>query len=150
MSTQTKRLSSFVLLVLFLTACATARASTPAPVVTLGDNPYAPQPGDDALVRDTVQLVKAETKNVGGSPAQVDLNISYFLPNPCHQFRIVVNQPGPDGKINIDMYSLTKKDQPCTLMALATPMQASFTLGSFPAGHYTIWINGTKAAEFDA
>ena len=150
MSTSLKRLSFLSLLVILLAACSPASASTMGTAPTLGNNPYAPQPGDNALVRDTVQLVKAETKNVGGSPAQVDLNISYFLPNPCHQFRMVVSQPGTDGKVNIDMYSLTKKDQPCTLMALATPMQVSFTLGNFPGGHYTIWINGVKATEFDA
>jgi hypothetical protein len=150
MSTNTKRLSVLVLLVFLLSACSTVKAATSAPSPTLGDNPFAPQAGDGALARDTVQLVKAETKNVGGSPAQIDLNLSYFLPNPCHQFRLVVNKPGTDGKVNIDMYSLFKKDAPCTLMALATPMQSSFTLGSFPPGHYTIYINGAKAAEFDA
>jgi len=139
-----------LIMIALLAACVTANASTPAPAPTLGNNPYSPQPGDDGLVRDTVQLVKAETKNVGGSPAQIDLNISYFLPTPCHQFRITVNQLGIDGKVNIDMYSLMIKDHPCTLMALSTPLQASLTLGSFPPGHYTVWINGTKAAEFDA
>jgi hypothetical protein len=150
MSTLIKRLFSLSLLVALLASCVTVKASTPVPAPTLGKNPYSPQPGDDGLVRDTVQLVKAETKNVGGSPAQIDLNLSYFLPTPCHQFRIIVDQPGTNGKVNLDMYSLMKKDQPCALMALATPMQASFTLGNFPPGHYTIWINGTKAAEFDA
>ncbi len=43
-----------------------------------------------------------------------------------------------------------KKDQPCTLMALATPLEASLTLSKLAAGHYTVWVNGEKALEFDA
>jgi len=25
----------------------------------------------------------------------------------------------------------------------------NFPLGSFPPGHYTLWVNGEKVAEFD-
>ncbi len=52
------------------------------------------QAGDDALAGDTVEFVSAEAANLGGSPAQVQLTISYRLPTPCHQTRVIVNPPG--------------------------------------------------------
>ena len=150
MFTQMKRLFFIGLSVLLLAGCATARASTPAPAANLGTNPFAVQAGDNSLTTDTVTFVSAEVKNVGGSPAQVDLNIAYRLPTPCHQLRVIVTPPDSTGRINIKMYSLMKPNTPCALMALATPLQATWTLGTFPAGHYTIYINDAKAVEFDA
>jgi hypothetical protein len=35
-------------------------------------------------------------------------------------------------------------------MQLATPTEISILLGSLPAGHYTVWVNGSKAAALDA
>jgi len=35
-------------------------------------------------------------------------------------------------------------------MALATPLRASLNLGSFPYGHYSVWLNAVKAGEFDS
>jgi hypothetical protein len=34
-------------------------------------------------------------------------------------------------------------------MALLTPQEMNISLGSFPAGHYTVWVNGQQVGEFD-
>lgn len=154
MSTIGKRLFFFGLLVALLTGCATAQAATAAPspttAISLGNDQFAPQPGDNALVGDTVEFVSAGVIKAGSSPAQVELNVAYRLPTPCHQLRVIISPGGSNGRINIKMYSLMKPNTPCALMALATPMQATLSLGSLPAGHYTVWVNDVKAAEFDA
>ncbi len=153
MSTTIKRLSFLSLSVALLAACSTVRASTqapsPTPVAFQVDNQYASQAGDDALASDTVEFVSAEAANLGGSPAQVQLTISYRLPTPCHQTRVIVNPPDSENRIYIKMYSLFKANTPCALMPLATPLQAVLTLSSLPAGHYALFVNDAKAAEFD-
>jgi len=47
-------------------------------------------------------------------------------------------------------YAVAEKDKPCTLMALATPLQASLNLGNFPHGHYFVELNGNQIGEFDS
>jgi hypothetical protein len=154
MSTQLKRVFIIGLSVFLLAGCATVRAATPKPSPTSAslqiDNPDAPQAGDKAFTVDTVEFVSAEVTNLENSPVQVQLTILYRLPTPCHQTRITVSQPDSNGRINIEMYSLMKPNTACTLMALATPLQTTLKLGNIPAGHYTIYINNAKAAEFVA
>ncbi len=141
----------FVSLVMtLLAACAPAKTSTPIPPDRQTDNPYAPQPGDETLVHDSVEIVKAETIALESAPVQFVLKVSFFTPTPCHQFRIVVDQPTANRQIKVEVYSLMKKDQVCTLMRTQNPTEASLNLGSLTAGHYTVWINDVKSVEFDA
>jgi hypothetical protein len=130
-----------------LAAC--SPASTPAPAPWL-DNPYAPQPADEILVRDGVRVVKVEVLTLNTFPPKVSLNLAFFTPTACHQYRVTVSQPDAGGRINVEVYSLRKQDQVCNLMQLATPTEISLDLGSLPAGHYTVWVNGSQAAAFDA
>jgi hypothetical protein len=153
MSTTIKRVFFLILSVVLLAGCATVKASTqapsPTPVTIQVDDQYAPQAGDDTLASDTVEFVSAEAANLGGSPAQVQLSISYRLPTPCHQTRVIVNPPDSENRIYVKMYSLFKANTPCALMPLSTPLQAVLTLGSLPAGHFTLFVNDAKATEFD-
>jgi hypothetical protein len=50
----------------------------------------------------------------------------------------------------LDVYGVAPKDKPCTLMALATPQQATISLGSYLTGQYTVWINGVQVGEFNS
>lgn len=134
-----KRSKLAVLLVLAATVLA---ACSPSP-----KNPYAPQAGDANLVRDTIEIVSMEVVRPAGNPSEATLNLSYFTPTPCHQFRMTASAPDGNMRITVDAYSLMKKDQVCALMRLSTPSQASLTLGSYPAGKYTVWVNGTMAGE---
>ncbi len=150
MSAPIKHLSFLLLLVSVLAGCASAQAATQMPTsvpgFVPGNNPYAPQPGDSALSDDTATFVSAAVSQTG---ALVQLEIAYRLPTPCHQTRVVVNPPDSTGRVNIKLYSLFAPNKACTLMALATPLQAKLDLGSFPKGHYTIFVNDEKAVDFD-
>ena len=143
------RLFIFGLLVALLAACAPGKIPVTGSNSIQIENPSAPQSSDGSLVRDTVRIVKTEISAQNSVTPTFDLKISYFLPTPCHQTRMTVGQPSADNRITVEVYSLMKKDQPCTLMALATPLQASLTLSKLAAGHYTVWVNGEKALEFD-
>jgi hypothetical protein len=61
-----------------------------------------------------------------------------------------ISQPDSQNRIQLQIYGVTPKDKPCTLMALATPQEATISLGSFPSGHYTVWVNGVQVDAFDA
>jgi len=133
-----------------LAACSPIKTPSAVPPTAGGNPSYLPQPGDVSLKRDSVEIVKTDLTATASYPAQDVLTISYFTPTPCHQFRLRVSQPGIDKKISIEAYSLKKPEQVCTLMRLATPSQIGVNLGSYPAGHYTVWLNGVQVGEFDA
>jgi len=155
------RILSFTLMLLLLTACGAA----PTPVLPQvlpaatqvtqatqgmqGNNPYAPQPGDEAMMRGDVTIDSASLMRTESAPPQMLLNFSYFQPTPCHQLRIEVTPPDAQNRINLTAYALAEKDKPCNLMPLATPLPASLELGTFPAGHYSVWLNGAMVGEFD-
>lgn len=149
MNTSIRRLFTFGLLVLLLAACAPGRISSPSPLGLQIENPNPPQSGDGKLVRDSVEMVKTELVILKSNPLQYALKLSFFTPTPCHQFRISVDQPGPDNRINLEAYSLMKKDQVCALMRLSTPTEVSLALSKLSAGHYSVWVNGLNALEFD-
>jgi hypothetical protein len=140
------RILLFVLATSLFTAC--SPKATPTPVVSQGDNPYAPQAGDNALMRGEITIDSASL-NIGASqPLQVALNFAYFQPTPCYQLRVEVNQPDAQNRIEVSAYAVAEKDKACTLMALATPLQASLNLGSFPQGQYSVLLNGKQVGDF--
>jgi hypothetical protein len=59
-----------------------------------------------------------------------------------------VSQPDAQNRIDVNAYAVAEKNKACTLMALATPLQASLDLGSFPQGQYSVWLNGKQVGEF--
>ena len=141
------RLLLFVLAAFPFTACS-PKATPSSAIMTQGNNPYAPQSSDSVLIRgeitvDSAALTVAETQSL-----QVILNFAYFQPTPCYQLRVEVGQPDAQNRIDISAYAVAEKNKVCTLMALATPMQASLALGSFPQGQYSVWLNGKQVGDF--
>ena len=142
-----KSIELFVLVFVLLTACGSKAVETP---VFQGDNPFAPKPGDSALMRGDITIDSSSLNLAKSQPPQVMLNFAYFQPTPCYQLRVEVGAPDSQNHINVSAYAVAEKDKPCTLMALATPLQASLNLGSFPSGHYSLWLNGVQTGEFDS
>jgi hypothetical protein len=137
-----QNLKSYVLILfigVLLTACA-APTSTPVPAANL----YGSQPGDETMMRGDVEIVSASVMTA----PPVSVSLSYRLPTPCYQLRVSISQPDSQKRIQLSIYAVAPKDKPCTLMALLTPMQASISLGSYSAGNYTVWINGSQIGEF--
>jgi hypothetical protein len=149
MKTSINRIIIFGMLVVLLAACAPEKLINPSQGAITIENPNSPPPGDGKLVRGEVEIVKTELLFLKSNPLQYGLNISFFTPTPCHQFQVSVDQPGSANRINVGVYSLMKKDQVCALMRLNTPTEAFLVLSKVPIGHYSVWVNGEKAAEFD-
>lgn len=141
---------------LALAACA-PRAVTPASpdAPTNSDTPqapsspdYSPQPGDQNLTRDAAYIDSFELLTMESSPLQFSLVLKGALPTACNRLRVQVGEPDADKAIAVDVYSLIDPAATCT-QALER-FEVTVPLGSFPAGHYKIVLNGGQAAEFDA
>lgn len=144
-----KRILSLLFVLVFLSACG-ARASAATPFTFQFDNPYAPQAGDSALMTGDIQVDSASVAMAKSQPPQLMVNFAYFQPTPCYKLRVEVSNPDSKNQINLKGYAVAEKDKPCSLMALATPLQASLNLGSLPKGHYTVLLNGNQIGEFDS
>ena len=66
----------------------------------------------------------------------------------CHELRVVIGEPDAGKMIDIEVYSVTDPDAVCA--QVVEPVEVSIPLGSFPAGHYTVRVNGQEAGEFDS
>jgi hypothetical protein len=159
------RIGIFAFAIILFTAC--SPAITPAPALATEtnlpataaapvapparlNNPYAPQAADSSMMRGDLTIESSSLTVTKGTPPQVTLDFAYRQPTPCFQLRMEVSLPDAQGRININAYAVADKDKACTLMALATPLQASLDLGAFPHGHYSVWLNGVKVDEFDS
>jgi hypothetical protein len=134
-----------VMLLVFSLLAGCALQPTPASSNVFKDNPYAPQFGDGTMTHGDAEIVSASVLADGSN---FSLQLAYRLPTPCYKLRVSASGPDSQNKINLDVYGVAIKDRPCTLMALSTPLEASLSFGSLPAGHYTIWVNGNQVGEF--
>jgi hypothetical protein len=137
-----------VLITMMFAACAPARGG--GTLMTPGDNPYAVQAGDGAMMKGDLRVDSARVSLAESNPPQALLHFAYFQPTPCYSLRVETGQPDAQNRININAYAVAEKDKPCALMALATPLQADLNLGSYSKGHYSVWLNGEKVGEFDS
>jgi len=112
------------------------------------DNPYAPKSGDSTLQPGNVYLDSASLLTQGSAPVQNILNLKGNLPDPCHQLRISINPPDVKNQIQVEVYSVSDASQIC--VQILKPFEANVTLGRFPSGHYSVWVNEKKVAEFDS
>jgi hypothetical protein len=142
------RISLFVLAILLFAAC--SPTATPISLVFTGNNPYAPQAGDNNMLRGDIRIDSVSLDLLKSRPLQVMVNFAYFLPTPCYKLRVEVSQPDTQNRVNLSAYAVTEKDKACVLMAPATPLQGSLNLGSFSKGHYSVWLNGNKVGDFDS
>lgn len=140
------RIVMSTIVVAVLAACSSTAGNPPNPQV----NPYAPQSGDGSMIEGEIRVDSAAIRLAESYPPQVFLDLAYFQPTPCYKLRLAVLPPDAQNRIVIHGYAVAEKDKPCTLMALTTPLHASLSLGSYPKGHYVVWLNGSEIGEFDS
>ena len=108
---------------------------------------YAPKPGDAAFQRGTVFLGESMLILRESFPVQVVLGLGGELPTPCHQLRVIVPPPDAENKILVEAYTVVNPELNC--IQVIKPFQEMIELGTFPGGHYTVWVNNTLIGEFD-
>jgi hypothetical protein len=111
---------------------------------------YEPLASDVNLDRSEVflDLPASDLIILESMPIQVIALLAGSLPDPCHQLRVVVTPPNADNRINLEVYSLTNRSGACT--TVIQPFSARIPLGSYSAGHFSVYVNGELLGEFDA
>ncbi|NOH03657.1 MAG: hypothetical protein HND47_17695 [Chloroflexi bacterium] len=120
-----------------------------------GENPpvppaddYAPRPEDASLTRGPAYVDSTDLLTLESYPLQFMLQLKGSLPTPCHALRVAVSAPDAQNKVMVDVYSVSDPNMMCAQMLKS--FEVNIPLGSFPAGKYTLWVNGSQVAEFDA
>ena len=147
---------TFVLVaILVLAACTASSPDTAVTSPPVGQpteepqmNPLFPQPGDEKLTRGEAFVSEPGLLIRESFPPQIALSISGDLPTPCHQLRVAVEAPDVENRISIDAYSVVDPEMVC--IQVLEPFEEMVDLGSFPPGHYSVWVNGELAGEFDS
>jgi hypothetical protein len=111
-------------------------------------HPFAPKPGDAQLMRGEVFINETNLLIRESYPPQISLSIWGDLPTPCHELRAEIASPDSENKIMVDAYSVVDPNMVCT--QVLEPFEESIDLGTFPTGHYSVWVNGELAGEFDS
>jgi hypothetical protein len=111
---------------------------------------YKPQTSDDNLKRGNVfvELKDTEIITMESDPVQVNVLLKGNLPDPCHELRVVPTTDEAAKRVDLEVYSLTKKGGAC--ITVLQPFESTIMLGSFSGGKFEIFINGEKLGEFDS
>jgi len=126
----------------------------PAPSTSAGSAPaaneYAPVAGDEKMDRGNalVEIAASSVVLPETDPMQVILHLKGSLPNPCYHLRVDPSQPDDQKHIQVEVYSVVKPGEVCT--DVIQNFVVDIPLGSFPAGHYSIYVNEELLGEFDA
>lgn len=156
------RFRILLLLMLVVAACSTLPGTAAVPPDTAvtsppeddmpanepSASPFAPKPGDDQLSRGNVFINEMSLLIRESYPPQIALSLSGDLPTPCHELRAVIGEPDQENKIVVEVYTVTDPNMACT--QVLKPFQEQIELGTFPTGHYSVWVNGDLAGEFDS
>lgn len=146
----------FILILFVLSSCS-GSPLTPAP--TEGIEPtltpttppvvsYFPRPQDASLTRGEVYPDSADLLISGSTPAPVNVVIKGSLPNPCYQLRVLFEPPDADNQVRLQLYSVVDLSLICA--QVIQDFELTIPLGTFPAGHYSVWINAINIGEFDS
>ena len=110
--------------------------------------PFDPSPGDANLLRSTAFIDSVQLLILESYPVQINLQLTGGLPTPCHTLRIAVDPPDKENRIYIDVYSVVDADKIC--IQVIEPFTTSVSLGTFPTGHYSGYVNNELIGEFDS
>jgi hypothetical protein len=151
----------FLLLMLLAVSCVPQPQATPGPDTAVTSppegntstnepnvRPFSPQPGDADLTRGNIYINESSLVIRESYPPQISLSISGDLPTPCNQLRAEVSPPDQENNIKMDVYTVIDPDKVC--IQVLEPFEENIDLGTFPTGHYAVWVNGEKVGEFDA
>lgn len=116
----------------------------PSPV-PIGNEAYAPAPGDEDMIRSDVLVEGMIVRKGGNDSNEYFLDISGSLRNPCYELRVVVLPPNEESRIDVDVYSVLSPDSVCT--QVLEPFEASVSLGTYTGGEYTVWVNDEMVGD---
>ena len=151
---QVFKLLIIVCLVILLTACASQldypsinrETGNHTPLDDGTRSPLDPVPGEENMSRGALIISENNLLIMESYPLQIALEIQGELPSPCHHLKAEVIEPDDNSRIQVELYSLLDPDVMC--IQVLEPFETMLSLGSFPDGSYTVWVNGEQVGEF--
>lgn len=108
--------------------------------------PTIPIPGGDDGGRGPVYLESAQLLVKGNHQTQVTLVLRGHVPTPCHTLRVEVVPPDRENQIRVSVYSLFDEEKVCA--QVLSPFDVQIPFEEYPAGRYTVVVNGEVIGEF--
>jgi hypothetical protein len=142
---------------LVLSACSTIIAGGTSDEPRSSDDPdqgtdpleeWAPQPGDQDLVRSGVEIEKTDILILESFPPQYVLHLEGWKGNPCQQLRVIVSEPDDQNRIEVEVYTVMDPDEIC--IQVLENLDINIPLGSFESGEYSVWVNAIEAGSISA
>jgi hypothetical protein len=109
--------------------------------------PSTPTRDASAYVRGQVYIDRTEIILLESYPVQVRLNVVGNLPTPCHELEWDIAPPDGEGRIAVEIYSITKVGDTC--IQVLEPFDVQIPVGDFTEGSFSVWLNGEMIGEFD-
>lgn len=110
--------------------------------------PFDPKPEDKMLERSTVHLDYIGLLVLESFSVQINLELQGYLPTPCHNLRVSILPPDGENRIYGEIYAVVDPSMMC--IQVIKEFDTFVSLGSFPTGHYQVYINGELVGEFDS
>ncbi len=98
------------------------------------------------LVEGEVFIRSTELLVMESYPLQVALIVKGELPTPCHRLKAEVKDPDELNRIQVSLVSLVDPTEICIQMLQA--FEERISLGSYPDGSYTVYLNGKEVGKF--
>ena len=172
MSAHFKFCCVFVILGIFLTACAAGTdtpsdpppepdepippdpTAIPEPSPTIDEPPApgqgeGPEPGEGNQTRGEISIDSANLLIMESYPIQVALLVRGNKPTPCHLLRVNYQGLDDQNRIHIELY--TEVDPLAKCAQVLEPFEENIPIRMKDArdGHYTVWLNGEQIGEFN-
>lgn len=122
--------------------------ATKMPPIDMPTSPLAPQPEDSGLERATVNLDYVNLLILESYPVQINIELQGYLPTPCHNLRVTFLPPDAQNRIYGEVYTVVDPTMMC--IQVIKEFETTISLGSFPTGHYQVYVNGELVGEFDS
>ena len=111
-----------------------------------GQSPLDPIAGEKSMIRGPATVNEAELLIMESYPLQLRLMMKGNMPTPCHYLRAAVHEPDEQNRIEVEVFSLSEADVMC--VQVLEGFETDISLGPYPDGSYTVWVNGEQVGEF--
>ncbi len=139
---KSKRLFTYLLLIVYLTACA------PGDIPVMPSQSASTATSEPQGEKGPVYISSAELLIMESFPVQVRLQISGDLPTPCHSFQAEVSEPDAQNRIDVTAYSLYNPNLMCAQVLQPFDESVSTPISGQADGTYSVYLNGEFVGEF--
>ena len=110
-------------------------------------SPGETEEGENNMVRAPITIQEQGLDFDAARVPSAIVQLVGFLPTPCHEFHVDINEPNDANEIHLDVYSLVDPGQNC--ITVVEEFNEAVELGEYPAGNYRVLVNGVDIGGFE-